>query len=137
MFLSNIPRFVKNESREEANNMFVFYFLLVLWIGSEFFHPSLSTHYDINGIEWELQKYSDHATKTSVCVCEGAVSGFSVWRMKEPSLIFQLFQIFWKFSYHKKAHIFLIPNSTAEKCSIWKVLMKMCLIMVTIIKHTQ
>ena len=106
MFLSNIPGFVKNESREEANNMFVLYFLLVLWIGSEFFHPSLSTHYDINGIEWELQKYSDHATKTSVCVCEGAVSGFLFEDWKSPVWFFNFFNFFGNFHITRKLIFF-------------------------------
>ena len=46
---------------------------------------------------------------------------------------------FRRFCYQKKAHIFSLPlvNCTAEKCTVWKILMKMRLVMVTIIKLTQ
>ena len=46
----------------------------------------------------------------------------------------------WWFWYRKKAHIFLLTHAKfyIENCSVWiKILMKMCLVMVIIIKLTQ
>ncbi len=49
------------------------------------------------------------------------------------------FQTFWDFGIRRKLILFSLPlvNFTAEKCTIWKILMKMWLVMVTIIKLTQ
>ncbi len=66
---------------------------------------------------------------------------FSCWfQLKVPgsiaSVFFSNFQRFW---YQRKAHIFSLPlvNFTVEKCTVWMILMKMGLVMVTIIKLTQ
>ncbi len=49
------------------------------------------------------------------------------------------FQTFWDFAIRRKLIFFLLPlvNLTAEKQTIWKILMKICLVMVTRIKLIQ
>ena len=60
--------------------------------------------------------------------------------LKEPSPIFStFFQTFGDFAITRKPIFFSEPmtNVTADKCFAWKILMKTCLVIVTIIKLTQ
>ncbi len=59
--------------------------------------------------------------------------------LKEPGPIASDFsQTFGDFGIRRKLIFFSLPlvNFTAEKCTVWKILMKMCLVMVTIIQLT-
>ncbi len=63
----------------------------------------------------------------------------SLWREpEEPGLIASdFFQTFWDFGIQKEVHIFLITPGefySWKKCSVWKILMKIWLVMVSIIK---
>ena len=89
-------------------------------------------------VRWFTQ--SQH---TFQCLCAFSISFNTLVSIRmvkgAQSYLFNFFSNFWRFWYHKKAHVFLIThdNFTAETCSVWKILMKICLVMVTIIKLTQ
>ena len=54
--------------------------------------------------------------------------------------IVQTMQSFGDFDITKRPYFFFskpLSNFMAEMCSVWKILMKMCLVMVTIIKLSQ
>ena len=74
-------------------------------------------------------------TQTHLFICSCVVTN----NYPSKAHPFQLFSNFWRFWYHKKDYIFLIIHGKfqTEKHSIWKILMKMCLVMVIIIKLTQ
>ena len=60
-----------------------------------------------------------------------------IFILKDPCPIFSFFfHIFGDFCVTRKVIFFslLMANFTAEKCSVWRVLTKTCLVMVTIIK---
>ena len=84
-------------------------------------------------VEIENRSYAEHLR----CCTQTTALLFA---LKKPSPIFStLFSIFWRFWYHKKAHVFLMTHGKFHswKAFRWKILMKICVVMVTIIKLTQ
>ena len=90
---------------------------------------------------YKKNKYDENLLRNYSKFCFQLLYIFvKVFKLKEPGLIASdFFQTFWDFGIGRKFIFFLLPlvNFTHEKCTVWKILMKMWLVMVMIIKLTQ